>query len=58
MLLLFKFIFFITCMFSVLMIPTYNFISLFLLILSLTLSSYSKFSSCKLDYWSKILIIL
>ena len=49
MLLLFKFIFFITCMFSVLMIPTYNFISLFLLILSLTLSSYSKFSSCKLD---------
>ena len=50
MLLLFKFIFFIACLFSVFMIPTYNFISLFLLILSLILSSYSKFSSCKLDY--------
>lgn len=36
----FKFIFFIACLFSVLMIPTYNFISLFLY-LGLILSSYS-----------------
>ena len=59
MLLLFQFIFFIACLFSVSVISTYNFIvSLFLLILSLILSSYSKFSSCKLDYWSEIFIIL